>query len=456
MTSAVLEDFLGSLAVLSVFLLIGTFLRAKLKIFQKTFIPASVIGGFLLLLLGPIVSGVLPIPDSWISTYSALPGVLIVPIVAAVPLGIRFGGGGKGGKKNRIVLPLFFLMSFAAAFQILIGFLTNAAAGLKYEMYPAFGVELLAGFCGGHGTAGLVGNALQSRGLPYWELSQGVCVTTATFGLVGGILLGILLINWAARKGYTSILKKPGDIPDTFKVGYIKDPKQQGPLCKETTLPASIDTLAFHLALILTVCGVSYLILNLLTKSGIPVLKDISVWAYALLLMFLVWWLMCKLKIDYLVDSKAKSRITGAMTDYAVIAAIASLPIQAVASYIVPIIIMCVIGLAVTAAIFLLAGRRYLRSNWFEHAIASFGMASGVFLTGILLLRICDPEGESEVLGNYSMAYVFFSLLNFALLSFYLSIILTKGVPGVLLVGGLVAIISFAGLLLSGRRRAGD
>ena len=80
------------------------------------------IGGFLLLLLGPIVSGVLPIPDSWISTYSALPGVLIVPIVAAVPLGIRFGGGGKGGKKNRIVLPLFFLMSFAAAFQILIGF----------------------------------------------------------------------------------------------------------------------------------------------------------------------------------------------------------------------------------------------------------------------------------------------------------------------------------------------
>ena len=85
MTSAVLEDFLGSLAVLSVFLLIGTFLRAKLKIFQKTFIPASVIGGFLLLLLGPIVSGVLPIPDSWISTYSALPGVLIVPIVAAVP-----------------------------------------------------------------------------------------------------------------------------------------------------------------------------------------------------------------------------------------------------------------------------------------------------------------------------------------------------------------------------------
>ena len=49
--------------------------------------------------------------------------------------------------------------------------------------------------------------------------------------------------------------------------------------CKETTLPASIDTLAFHLALILTVCGVSYLILNLLTKSGIPVLKDISVWA---------------------------------------------------------------------------------------------------------------------------------------------------------------------------------
>ena len=48
MTSAMLTDLLKSLALLGGFLLLGVFLRAKIPVFQKTFIPASVIGGFLL------------------------------------------------------------------------------------------------------------------------------------------------------------------------------------------------------------------------------------------------------------------------------------------------------------------------------------------------------------------------------------------------------------------------
>lgn len=45
MTNAMLTDLLQSLGLLGIFLLIGVFLRAKFKIFQKTFIPASVIVG---------------------------------------------------------------------------------------------------------------------------------------------------------------------------------------------------------------------------------------------------------------------------------------------------------------------------------------------------------------------------------------------------------------------------
>ena len=51
MTSAMLTDLLKSSAVLGAFLILGVFLRAKVKIFQKTFIPASVMGGFLLLIV---------------------------------------------------------------------------------------------------------------------------------------------------------------------------------------------------------------------------------------------------------------------------------------------------------------------------------------------------------------------------------------------------------------------
>ena len=65
MTSAMLTDLLKSLGLLGSALMIGVFLRSKLRFLQKTFIPASVIGGFLLLILGPQVlnvTGALGIP----------------------------------------------------------------------------------------------------------------------------------------------------------------------------------------------------------------------------------------------------------------------------------------------------------------------------------------------------------------------------------------------------------
>lgn len=95
MTNAILTDFLKSLALLGVFLLLGVFIRAKVKIFQKTFIPAGIIGGFLLLILGPQCFDLLPVPKEWFNIYSLLPGVFIVPVVAAVPLGLSIGAKGK-------------------------------------------------------------------------------------------------------------------------------------------------------------------------------------------------------------------------------------------------------------------------------------------------------------------------------------------------------------------------
>ena len=88
MTNEILTELLQSVGVLGVFLLIGTFLRAKIKIFQDTFLPASVIGGFLMLILGPNCLGILPIPQEWINIYSLIPGILIVPVVTATPLGM--------------------------------------------------------------------------------------------------------------------------------------------------------------------------------------------------------------------------------------------------------------------------------------------------------------------------------------------------------------------------------
>ena len=124
MTSALLTDLLCCLAVLSGLLLLGTFLRAKVKLFQQLFLPASVIGGFIGLLFGPIVMGdhaIIRVSQDWINTWSLLPGILIVPVFASVPLGMFMNSSGKttgmGGKTAPNVLKAFGLFAAIGALQ---------------------------------------------------------------------------------------------------------------------------------------------------------------------------------------------------------------------------------------------------------------------------------------------------------------------------------------------------
>lgn len=446
-----LTDFLKSLALLGAFLLLGVFLRAKVKFLQKAFIPSSVIGGFLLLLLGPQCLDLLPVPAEWFSVYSLLPGVLIVPVVAAVPLGLTIGSG-SGGNDSKVlknVLPLLGIGFGVSMLQIALGYLTQAGFSSVFSLYDVFGIELAIGFVGGHGTAGTLGNMLSELNLPYWEVSQGVATTTATFGIVGGILIGIAMINWAARHGQTALLRQPADIPLSIRRGFETNTAKQASLGRETTLSSSIDTLAFHAALIFLACGLAYLVLKVV--DGIPVLSDISVWAYGMIIMFLIWGIMCKLKLGYLVDSKVKSKISSSFTEFAVIAAIASLPIKAVATYIVPILFLVVLGYVVTATVLFFLCKRFLKGYWFEQMIATFGMSTGVFLTGVLLLRVCDPDLESPALANYSLSYTISGVIFFAMLNLFVVLPLSAGAIATAAVALGIALIAFVFAIATSR-----
>lgn len=453
MTSAMLTELLKSTGFLGVFLLIGVFLRAKVPIFQKTFMPASVIGGFLILILSPTCLGVLPVSEEWLSIYSLIPGILIVPVVASVPLGLTLGKG-KSGEADVLknIVPLMFIMVGVGIFQFGVGYLVHIIfKSFGYDFYATFGWEMGIGFSGGHGTAAVLGSMLSEANLPYWETAQGVAVTTATFGIVGGIIIGMILINWAARRGHTQLLDKPADIPHNIKVGYEKDITKQASVGRETTLSASVDVFAFHTAIIFAVCTLSYVLLGAIKSAKIPVLSDISIWAYAIIIMFAVWGIICKLKIDYLVDSKVKSKISGCLTEYAVIAAIASLPIKAVAAYIVPILAMVILGFIATTAFLVFFCKRYLKGFWFEQMIGAFGMSTGVFLTGVLLLRICDPELESPALGNYSLSYTVTSVIYFALLAFFLSLLVNQGIVMAMVISFAMTVVAVIGAVISSK-----
>ena len=405
------------LCYLSFLLILGVFIKSKVKVFQELFIPASVIGGFIGLILGPEVLGRIfsfSLPVTWLKEMALLPGILIVPVVAAVPLGLEFkGSNGKGVVRDvGIMGGILFVVTFL---QEIIGYFVNFVCTkfFNIDLYKSFGVELNAGFSGGHGTAGMIGRTLHEMNMDYWALAQGIATTTATFGLIGGILLGIFLINRACRKGETSLLKKPSDIPMELKRGYYTDITKQTSIGRETMLSSSIDVLAFHVAIIFSVCGVSYIILALIKKYKVPVLSSFSVWAFAMVIMILVWKAIKKLGLEWCVDTKVKSKITSMLTEFAVVSAVATLPLRAVFSYFVPIMAMMILGFIATWWCIKYFSYRYYKGNYaFERAVAMLGTCLGVFLTGLLLLRICDPEFSTPVLGDYSLGFSLTALMG--------------------------------------------
>ena len=453
MTFDLLTDLFKSIILLGAFLLLGSYLRARIGLFQKLFLTASVIGGFLLLILGPQVLDVfgrLGLGEDWFSYYRRIPAVLIVPIVAAVPLGqhVRVKNEDRQTDSLKNVFPLFFLMLAAAMIQFAIGYFVQLILRGSFDLYDVFGAELAIGFVGGHGTAGTLSNLLTEMNLDYASVSQGVAVTTASFGMVGGIVIGILMINLAARKGYAAMLSDPSQIPENMRIGYERDVEKQDSCGRETMMSSSVDTFTFHMSLILLACGGAYILTNYV--KNIPILASLSVWAYAMLLMMVIWKILCLCKLDFLVDENVKSHITGPLTDFAVISAIASLPIKSVANYIIPILLMVIIGFAGTIAVFMLCSK-LLQGNWFEPMIASFGMATGVFITGILLLHIVDPRGETSAMNLYSLSYTAMTLVYFATLGLLIGLPLSLGILPAFIVTSLLTIGCLMAAWLSSR-----
>ena len=75
-----LDTLFVSLSILGILLLVGTILRLYVPFFKKYYFPASLIAGFIGLLLGPNILNV--IPQNIVSCWSSLSGKLIVLVFA--------------------------------------------------------------------------------------------------------------------------------------------------------------------------------------------------------------------------------------------------------------------------------------------------------------------------------------------------------------------------------------
>lgn len=382
-----MTDVLKDFAYLSVLLLVGFELRKRVIFLQKFFIPTSLIAGFLGMLLSESWLGrIAPVYIPFSSGIGQWAGALVVFICATMFLGIKLDSIGRDGMATT------FMAGATHQAQLILGLGITALLGIFMKDLPyQFGYMGVWGFYAGHGNATTVGTIIQEAG--YWDDALGVGVTFATIGILTGVIVGMILINLGAKKGLTHVKMSFKEMPEDQKTGYVR-PEARKSIGNGVTNASSLDPLAFSLAIVGLVVVVGVVIRALLMKIS-PIMSRFPLVGAVLVSSMVIGAAISKTKFCDYIDRKTMSRITGAALEYMVTAAIATTSMQIFISYGIPLLL---VSLAMGISNYftcIVLGRKWLSKDKFETGVGLFGMACGVLATGLMLIKVMDPDSET-------------------------------------------------------------
>lgn len=439
-------SFVCDMAYMSLLLIISQIIRSVVRPLQKLYIPASVIAGTLGLILGPQVMNIIAWSDE-IGSYA----YLFICVI--------FGGLYLGKKEKTKISTVFkrtgdtFCINMATEFICFGSALVFGYFILKAffpSVFEEFSLLLPAGYCGGHGYASTIGTALNNI------LGRDDCVqigqTFATFGLLTGLIGGIILINLMVRKGQTCFIKKVDSLPDEYRTGIVPLENQKS-MGNETMNPMSIDPLAWHMSLTLLAFILGYSFYNWY-KQYLPSI-ELPVMCLTMLAGVLIQTIINKTPLRDTVDKKVEGRIGSMLTDYLVGFGVASISLTVVKTFLTPILILCVLGTVWPIIMVFFVGRKLFHNYWFERSIFVFGWCTGVVAIGTTLLRICDPEMKSETLDDYGTAYSLISIIEVFIVALTPQLAVSVGCP---LIGAIeltigIALLVFCGFVYKGKKQ---
>ncbi|WP_053360656.1 sodium/glutamate symporter [Bacillus sp. FJAT-27251] len=420
-------DVIGmSILVLALFLVLGMMIRFLVPVFQTLFLPSSIIGGFLALLIGPQVLGRLLdlsvdegsifkdglIPNDFMEVWSTLPGLLINLIFAGLFLGKKIPSPKKmwnlAGPQITFGMTLGWGMYVIGLLLAL--FVLNPFFGLPYMA----GVLLEIGFEGGHGTAAGLRETFSQLD---FEEGTDIALGLATVGIIAGTAIGMVLINYGIRKNKTQVIEKKQDSESKDWETFEKNAERES--AGELTVKSSIlESLTLHVAFFGLAVVIGYGLLQglILLESvtwgdwtGTYVMEYVPVFPLAMLGSVLIQLVHDRFSDKYkVIDRGLVNRIQGFALDVLIISSIASLSLSAIGEHLVPFLILAGAGILWTLLAFIFIAPRVMPDYWFERAIGHFGQAIGMTATGLLLVKVVDPDDKSPATDGFGYTQLVF------------------------------------------------
>ena len=428
-------------ALISGLLVVAHLLRSRIRLFQAILLPTPILAGLIGLAAGSEGLDLIPFTrdEGGVPVMRRYPGELVILLFATLFMGSRADGPGLT-KMIRSAGDTFFynLSAWIGQFGLALLFAGAVLIPLFPEVGGPFALMLPSGFAGGHGTATAVGSILAGQG---HENAMAIGYTFATIGLLAAVLGGVAAINLATRSGWTRLVATPRELPADLRRGLI-DPAGARHVARETVSPLALETLTWHLGLVLLAYGAAHAVNWALQSAGGRV-TALPMFALAVICGAVLQKLLDGVGVGRHVDRQTMGRLGSSISDFLVAFGVASIPLTIVADYAAPILVMSAFGFAHAALITWWIARRTFHNYWFERGIFTFGYATGVVAMGIALLRVVDPEMKSKTLDDYGLAYLPIAMVEIVMLS-TLPLWVAGGAvwqPGLLLTGVAAALL---------------
>jgi ESS family glutamate:Na+ symporter len=397
------EDIGYSLVMLSLVFACAALIRRYSTPLRALFIPTAVIGGFLALGLGPegigrVTGGSGIFSAEAFTVWKALPGVLISVMCATLLLGERLP-------------PLRTVWSISGTHVIMAGIMSAgqfAVGGILVLLLlePVFGLNSKAGaliemsFAGGHGTlAGLTPVLVKYGAADLLEVGLGL----ATIGMVTGIIIGTMLVNYAVKSPSISIARQRPTSPDEdLDIDHHLPKPDDEPMDEwhgMTQVTAAAVFIGVSIAVGIALLQAFRLAFNLVGSNFFDMfpLFPFTILGGVLVQFCAVWF-----NFERAVNRRAVEGLGGLAVDGIVVCAIGTLSLGALGNNLGPLLILAVASIAWSVFVTLVIGRRVFPQDWFEHSLAEFGESQGNVATGFVMVDMVDPARRTGVVSGYS------------------------------------------------------
>ena len=416
----------------AVLLVAAVVLREKLRFLASLRIPASLLAGTIGLVLFQLVPSEVRGENSpgWLDAIAndlrSWPATLIAVVFAGMLLA-KSGSRRTFSRSNlrragRQGLMVWIIVLGQTAVGLWVTWLVIQP---RYDLPNSTGMLIETGFAGGHGTAAAMGTVL---GHPSIGLDSGLDLglLMATAGLAYGLVSGVVWVNIAVRRGWvesqsteaasTELGEKV--VPSGASLGT---PRISGETVDPLLLQVVWIALAFAVGLgIQQAIGLGAMQLDRLLQTDYMVEGDVALrermsfggvlgsfplFIYALFGGAIVRWVLTLAGQKDRIDSQTIHRLVASAMDVLVVAAVATLNLQVVASLWFPFVSLFIAG-AIWCTFCLLVLSRWVlpASIWFHLGIINYGMSTGTTATGFVLLRTIDPELQSGAAEDYALA----------------------------------------------------